>query len=164
MSKSDSVHKYSARFREVRTLLGLTQAELGEKLFVSQNYIAQIESGRRTTPSMQLLNALESLAVSIDPVNKSTRTDTVKKGVNEYRETGSGRSLKIEEANSISDPVVAPRYPSADRSPSTRADVEEYMKLLIEAASNSGNPNAWPVLHDRLKKRFPLDEWLEESE
>lgn len=59
---------------------------------------------------------------------------------------------------------VASRLPLDSRSPSTRADVQDYLQQLFEAAEQSGNPNAWPIIHDRLKKRFPLNEWEESPE
>lgn len=43
--------------------------------------------------------------------------------------------------------------------PSTREDCERYFLAVIQAASTSGNPNAFPVIHDRLTKQFPLSEW-----
>lgn len=43
--------------------------------------------------------------------------------------------------------------------PSTREDCEMYFLAIIQAASTSGNPNAFPVIHDRLTKQFPLSEW-----
>jgi len=33
------------------------------------------------------------------------------------------------------------------------------VQQLFDAAELSDNPNAFPALHDRLKKQFPLDEW-----
>jgi transcriptional regulator with XRE-family HTH domain len=43
--------------------------------------------------------------------------------------------------------------------PSMREDCEEYFTKLLFAAERSGNPNAFPVIHDRLQKFFPLSEW-----
>jgi len=37
------------------------------------------------------------------------------------------------------------------------------MQQLFDAAESSDNPNAWPVIHDRLKKKFPLEEWDEKD-
>jgi transcriptional regulator with XRE-family HTH domain len=54
--------KIAERFSEVRAKLGLTQQQLADKLFVSQNYIAQLEGGRKTKPSAALINGLERLA------------------------------------------------------------------------------------------------------
>jgi transcriptional regulator with XRE-family HTH domain len=43
------------RLREVNNL---TQAELAKKVGVTQSYIAQLESGRKTNPSLESLKKL----------------------------------------------------------------------------------------------------------
>lgn len=53
---------------------------------------------------------------------------------------------------------VASRIP-LQRSPSTRKDCEDYVQTLLDRAELSDDPNAWPVIHTRLKKQFPLEEW-----
>lgn len=58
---------------------------------------------------------------------------------------------------------VASRIP-LQRAPSTRVDCEDYVLQLFNAAEMSDDPNKWPVIHDRLKKKFPLDEWKNEPE
>lgn len=55
------------RFRAVREQLGITQKKLGERLLISRNYVAKIESGAQE-PSARIVRDLEGLLV--DPVNK----------------------------------------------------------------------------------------------
>lgn len=56
-------HKIGERFREVRRILGLTQQQLAERLFLTRNYVAKIETGAKE-PSVRSIRALESLLVS----------------------------------------------------------------------------------------------------
>lgn len=59
--------------------------------------------------------------------------------------------------------MVASRISPAPGAPSSRADCEVYFAELLDEAERSGNPNAFPVIHDRLKKKFPLSEWATEE-
>lgn len=155
MPKVDPVHTYAARFREVRRHLGLTQKQMAGRLFVSQNYVAQIESGRKKAPSAQLLAALESLRRKHDSGNSQSIRAGLKTG---------GKAGTLEEPRDVSYGQVASRIPPDQRKPSTRAECEAYFATLMERAEASGNANAFPVVHDRLKKKFPLDEWDQEKE
>lgn len=56
-------------------------------------------------------------------------------------------------------PMVASRITPAPGAPSSRADCEVYFAELLDAAERSGNPNAFPVIHDRMKKQFPINDW-----
>jgi transcriptional regulator with XRE-family HTH domain len=59
--KVDKKNIIPDRFREIRTLLGgLTQQQLADRLALSRNYIAKIESGKKE-PSTRVLRSLEDL-------------------------------------------------------------------------------------------------------
>lgn len=62
----DKINKYAARFQEVRKKLDLTQQALADRLLLSRNFIAKIESGA-AEPSARTLSSLEAL------LNESTR-------------------------------------------------------------------------------------------
>ena len=46
------------RIKKLREAAGLTQADLADKLDLTQAYIAQLESGSRTNPSLDVLTGL----------------------------------------------------------------------------------------------------------
>ncbi len=71
--------------------------------------------------------------------------------------SGDSRDPAVEES-AANYGQVASRIPQ-QRTPSTRADCEAYVQRLLDLAEQSDNPNAFPVIHDRLRKKFPLDEW-----
>jgi transcriptional regulator with XRE-family HTH domain len=53
--------------RTHRQRLGLTQAQLAQRVGKTQAYISSLESGRRTTPGVRTMNALaDALALSGD--------------------------------------------------------------------------------------------------
>jgi hypothetical protein len=54
--------------------------------------------------------------------------------------------------------TVASRIPQR-RTPSTRQDCEAYVQQLFDAAEESDNPNAFPVIFDLLTRELPLDKW-----
>lgn len=54
--------------------------------------------------------------------------------------------------------LMAPNV-SPHRKPSSRVDCEDYFNKLLDAAEESGEPNAFPVIHDRLRKLLPIHEW-----
>jgi len=64
------------KIREARKQAGLTQLQLADKIYVSESYIALIESNRRS-PSMHVLSKIaETLNVTTDQLvfNADTRT------------------------------------------------------------------------------------------
>jgi transcriptional regulator with XRE-family HTH domain len=63
----EKTNTHSERFREIRKLLGLTQQQLADRLLITRNYVAQIESGFKKEPSARVLRDLELL--SIDQAN-----------------------------------------------------------------------------------------------
>lgn len=58
--KVEKINKYAARFRQVREELDLTQQQLAERLLLTRNFIAKIESGV-AEPSARTLSNLETL-------------------------------------------------------------------------------------------------------
>ena len=79
-------------------------------------------------------------------------------------ESGGGRPSFLLHKDDGPPPMVASRISSAPGAPSTRADCEVYFAELLDAAERSGNPNAFPVIHDRLQKKFELTEWKVKNE
>lgn len=53
-----SPRKMGSMIRRLREANYLTQAELAKKVGVTQSYIAQLESGRKTSPSLERLKKL----------------------------------------------------------------------------------------------------------
>lgn len=134
-----------------RALGGITQAGLAAKLLVSRNYISQIEAGLKI-PSPRLVAQMERMLT--ESTTQVSKTAALKSG---------GRAGAVEEAKVASYGGVASRIPQK-RQPSTRQDCEDYFRQLMDRADLSDNPNAFPVIHDRLRKHFPLDEWDSPSE
>lgn len=62
----EKINKTADRFRKVRADLGITQQQMADRLMLSRNFIAKIESGL-AEPSARTLSSLESL------LNYSTR-------------------------------------------------------------------------------------------
>ena len=145
-----TANKISDRFRAVRSELKLTQQQLAQALLLSRNYIAQIEMGARE-PTVRVVNALEQLVdrQRARSTNHPAREEGLKAGDKRHR---------IEEPQLAYSGGVASRIPQR-RAPSTRADCEDYFRSLLDAADLGDDPNAFPVIHDRLKKEFPLTEW-----
>lgn len=54
----------NSRIRELRKLAGLTQADFAEKLRLSQNYIAQIETGKRSPSDRTIDDICRAFGVS----------------------------------------------------------------------------------------------------
>lgn len=52
-------------------------------------------------------------------------------------------------------PMVASRLTPTPGAPSSRADCEKLFADLLDAAERTGNPNAFPVVHDWLRNNFP---------
>lgn len=132
-------------------MLGLTQEGLAARLFVSQNYIAQIESGRKKAPSAQLLNSLQALRTQVDSGHRQS--------------TGNG-ALKLGAKTSIVQEPAHNAYSSASegltldhRRPATREECEAYVLELLNRAAQSKDPNAFPYILRKLSREFPLNEW-----
>ena len=80
------------RLRELRNKNGMTQAELAEKIFVSESYIALIELNKRN-PSTEILGKLsDSFCVSTDYLLTGKSSDDDIHHVKEWRNLVSGRS------------------------------------------------------------------------
>lgn len=166
-----TANKFIAHFRSARSELGLTQEGLGQALMLSRNYIAQIETGKRE-PSIRVCSALDALvdkkrAQSTSPQSKSSSlTGEVISPQNAVRAKDHGVVSRQEGRSLHSGPLnsrmVASRMHTPPGAPSARADCELYLAELLDAAERSGNPNAFPVIHDRLKKKFPIAEWSDD--
>ena len=149
--KVRTANKISDRFKAVRSELNLTQQGLAQMLLLSRNYIAQIEMGARE-PTVRVVNALEQL------VDQRRAQSTNHPASSEGLKTGDKRN-RVDAPSVRYSGGVASRIPQR-RAPSTRADCEDYFRSLLDAADLGDDPNAFPVIHDRLKKEFPLTEWV----
>lgn len=142
------------RFREVRRALGLTQQELADKLLLSRNYIAKIESGVQE-PAARVLRDLESLRV--DSGNLSSTSPEAKA---DYRKSGSLGDSPMGKAGERSPPMMLdPRFqPRAE--PTPKMCLEYFQEFLARAEHEPGGVGfTWRLLH----KHFPLDEFEPKS-
>lgn len=80
------------RVKSLRTQGGITQAELAEKIFVSESYIALIESGKRN-PSSEIVTKLSGFfGVSADYLLNGDYSGDDSLRVGEWRSLARGRS------------------------------------------------------------------------
>lgn len=80
------------RLRDLRSKNGITQAELAEKIFVGESYIALIELNKRN-PSTEILGKLcDFFGVSTDYLLTGESSDDDILHVREWRKLVSGRS------------------------------------------------------------------------
>jgi transcriptional regulator with XRE-family HTH domain len=61
-----TVHIDGNRLRRARDSLGLTQAQLGERVGISQPYVAQIEGGYCVPPVRTLVPVCRALNLSVE--------------------------------------------------------------------------------------------------
>lgn len=148
--------EWKERFRVVRMRLDLDQDGMGRRLGVSREWVSKLERGREE-PSELLQIKLQKIEAELHIHKEESRFTPP------HLKAGHKRAAVAEDQTAYSG-AVASRIPLDKRQPSTRAECEAYFATLMEAAEVSGNPNAWPVIHDRLQKKFPLAEWKEEAE
>jgi len=138
------------RIKEVQRQLDLTNRQMAVELRVSEFWYSKIVNGHRPASDDLLLRLDDLMRRKNIVVGTSPAiTDHLKLG---------GKLATVEEAPGDRYKAVASRL-SQQRIPSTRLDCEDYVRQLLDAAEASDNPNAWPVIHDRLLKKFPLVEW-----
>lgn len=107
---------------------------MGQLLGVGREWVSKLEKSKEK-PSEMIRGRLKVLAAEV--------------GLHFYESTATDET-----------PPVKPTLASvASGEPSKKSDCEFYFKALLESAAASGNPNAFPVIHDRLQKLFPLSEW-----
>ncbi len=75
-----------------------------------------------------------------------------------HLKSGGERALTVQEDAAKFGTVASRLGPSDSRLP-TRADCELLFQQILDAAEQSGDPSAFPVLMHRLKKQFSLDEF-----
>ena len=85
------------RIRSYRTKRGITQAQLGEKLFVTKQAVSKWENGWNV-PDLDMLTKLaQALEISAEMLLQDTQTDTRVLAVNsEYEKEASGMQSNIE--------------------------------------------------------------------
>ena len=52
------------------------------------------------------------------------------------------------------------RLRARENLPSTKEDCEEYIRLYFAAALKNGDPNNFPAIMQKLRRQFPMDDWL----
>jgi len=127
----------------------LNQAAMAERLGITREWYSRLETGG---PAVT-----ELLQIKIEKLEKENSGHIAPR-----LKTGA-KVGALEEPADDTYGRVASRLPQDQRKPSTRAECEAYFATLMERAEASDNPNAFPVIHDRLRKKFPLDEWEEEK-
>ncbi len=74
-AKETSAERYGRRIRDIRTTVGMTQAELGEKVGLSPDRIQKYENGARKPKDEMVKNIANALGVNplaiVDPVASS---------------------------------------------------------------------------------------------
>lgn len=87
-------NSFGQRVKKLRQDSGLTQLQLAEKLYISESYIALIESNKRN-PSMDIVTKMaDYFHVTSDYLVKGTAFDYKDKSVKEWSEMIKGRSNK----------------------------------------------------------------------
>lgn len=136
----------SSRFREIRGLLGYTQQQLSEQLFLSRNYVAQIEIGAKD-PSPRVLRDLEALRLRLLPAGtkESPRRDSIQENPSRYR-------VPIEKDT---------RHPSADESAGAPAPTRQSLEALFATILDDAARVSWGYgfVEAKLKRTFPPDEF-----
>lgn len=80
------------RLKELRTFHEVTQAELAEEIFVSESYIALIESDKRN-PSTEIIGKLaDYFRISTDYLLNGNRSEDDRLHVKEWRSLTQNRS------------------------------------------------------------------------
>ncbi|MBA4136749.1 MAG: hypothetical protein C0518_05480 [Opitutus sp.] len=148
---SHSPPPWADRLKRLRATLQLSQDEMAERLGVSRVWLSYLENAQREVN--------ELLQIKIERLEKVAGVDSEHVNpVDEKRLNLGEKARGVEETRSDIYGVVASRFTDR-KSPSTRKDCEDYFTQLMDAADLAENPNAFPVLFERLKRQFPLDEW-----
>lgn len=85
---------FGKRIRALRKQKGLTQIQLADSLYISESYIALIESDKRN-PSMEIVTKLaDFFCVTTDYLINGKQTDTEMLLLKEWQNTVSGRDEK----------------------------------------------------------------------
>lgn len=142
-------NKVSERFREVRRTMGLTQQQMADRLFLTRNYIAKIESGFQE-PAARVIRDLEALRVDAGNTSSTTRGKLA-----DYRNSGSSDAslpaMVEERSASMLDPRFQPRA-----EPTPEMCIAHLQSFLASAVQQPGGVGyTW----HQLQKHFPLDEF-----
>jgi hypothetical protein len=139
------------RIEEAQRQLNFNNRQMAAELHVSEHWYSKVVNHHRP--------ASDDLMLRLDDLLRRRKLVSGTRPIEPHLKTG-GKPAGVVEEPRGNYRQVASRIPQ-QRAPSTRQDCEAYAQQLLDAAELSEDPNAWPVIHDRLKKKFPLDEWEE---
>jgi len=126
----------TADLKATRTRLGLNKKDMARRLELTPEWYGMLERGKK-------------------PLSKDIRL-RLEHLIRHQLESSSSISRLEESQASFG---VVKSLLNTPKEPSNRGDCERYFQRLLDAAEESDNPNAYPVIYDRLQKKFPLDEW-----
>ena len=142
-SKVEKKNTIAGRFKEVRKLLGLTQAKLAEQLDLSRNYVAKIEAGIQE-PSTRTANALESLRVAFENTQSTKGVDHAlsDRPQTEYRKFGKANEVEV------------PDQASYGSSKSLAAEARRHLEELLVAAQHDPRRIGWII--EQMREHLAL--------
>lgn len=124
---------------------------MGTLIGLSREWVSKLERGKE--------EASERVRLKVDKIERERGIHIIEADFTAAeRLKAGGKPAAVVQEEQARFGQVASRI-TQQRAPSTRQDCEDYARQLFDAAELSEDPNAWPVIHDRLKKKFPLDEW-----
>lgn len=151
------VLEWAERLFQLRRRLNLDQQQMGNLLGVTREWVSKLENGKGEF-SKAVRHVIERHEREL-----TSQTSHVEEPQADYVKTRDNPAVSPPDAPVRFPPmVVDPRF-APKRLPSTKQDCETYFAELMKRAAASDNPNAFPAIMDRLKKKFPLDEWDEEE-
>jgi len=146
------VQQLPERLFQLRRQMNLDQHEMGNLLGVSREWVSKLENGkgkfsRAVLAGMELHEReRKSVAHSVaEPPAPYIKSRSQTPG------TRTGAPIRLS-------PMVDPRHASKP-SPIGRSEVESYLALLLDAATDDGEPENFSYILRMLKKHLPLDEF-----
>lgn len=147
------MNKVSERFREVRKQLGITQQQLAERLLLTRNYVAKIESGAQE-PAARVVRDLESLRVDYE--NTQSTSGVLNEHASHYVHSRSRGPRGQPETPIGNSPMVDPRH-APRPAPPTKEECMAYLAEFLSRAEHE--PGGLGYAWRQLQKYLPLDEF-----
>jgi transcriptional regulator with XRE-family HTH domain len=142
--------KWSERLRTLRRALKLDQDQMGELLDLTREWVSKLE---REKEEMS-----ERVQLKLEKLERENAGHIIEsRFTSPHLKTGGKQVPPLDEPRANYE-TVASRIPIEKRMP-TRADCEDLLNLVLDAAEAEGSPENIPVIYHRLRKQFPLDEW-----